>query len=158
MHSQDSTFEFEKRRNRPVKYDRDLMGTTLRAMKRVSQIRAAREKRFYDNRYSVAMRGWEREEVFRREKEEGAMKGAPNPFLEIVTSLEIVVVRRRMKSNKARQKAEVRAEIAQNIDLVAPAASRTKAKAMVLETVKTATKDEKTSGAKVAWADKKPEL
>ena len=63
-----------------------------------------------------------------------------------------------MKANKARQKAEVRAEIAQNIDLVAPAASRAKAKAMVLETVKTANKNEKTSGAKVAWSDKKPEL
>ncbi|KAJ2841094.1 ATPase-activating ribosome biosynthesis protein, partial [Coemansia erecta] len=30
----DSTFEFEKRRNVPVRYDRDLMSTTLKAMKR----------------------------------------------------------------------------------------------------------------------------
>ena len=64
-----------------------------------------------------------------------------------------------MKSNKAREKAEIRAEIAQNIDLVAPAAARAKSKAMVLETVKTANKDKKTDGAKVAWSDKKrPEL
>ena len=28
----DPTFELEKRRNRPVKYDRDLVGATLRAM------------------------------------------------------------------------------------------------------------------------------
>lgn len=28
----DTTFEFEKRRNRPVKYDRNLVGATLRAM------------------------------------------------------------------------------------------------------------------------------
>lgn len=42
----DSTFEFERRRNRPIKYDRNLMMTTLKAMKRVEEIRAAREKRF----------------------------------------------------------------------------------------------------------------
>ena len=42
----DATFEFEKRRHRPVKYDRELMGTTLRAMKRVDQIRTARAERF----------------------------------------------------------------------------------------------------------------
>eukprot|EP00750_Incisomonas_marina_P001701 INCI1157.1.p1 GENE.INCI1157.1~~INCI1157.1.p1 ORF type:complete len:173 (+),score=33.97 INCI1157.1:105-623(+) len=46
----DATFEFEKRRNRPVKYDRDLMGTTINAMKRVAEIQSAREKRFYATR------------------------------------------------------------------------------------------------------------
>jgi large subunit ribosomal protein L24e len=46
----DATFEFEKRRNRPVKYDRDLMGTTINAMKRITEIQSAREKRFYQTR------------------------------------------------------------------------------------------------------------
>ncbi len=46
----DATFEFEKRRHRPVKYDRDLMGTTINAMKRVAEIQTAREKRFYEAR------------------------------------------------------------------------------------------------------------
>jgi large subunit ribosomal protein L24e len=46
----DSTFDFEKRRNRPVKYDRDLMGKTILAMKRVDQVRQEREKRFHSNR------------------------------------------------------------------------------------------------------------
>ena len=32
---QDTTFDFEKRRNRPVKYDREAMGKTLLAMKKV---------------------------------------------------------------------------------------------------------------------------
>jgi|TARA_B110000208_G_scaffold77182_1_gene98892 ribosomal protein L24E len=50
LHTQDATFEFEKRRHRPVKYDRELMGTTLRAMKRVDQIRVARAERFAQNR------------------------------------------------------------------------------------------------------------
>jgi large subunit ribosomal protein L24e len=46
----DNTFDFEKRRNRPVKYDRDLMSKTILAMKRVETIQKAREQRFFDNR------------------------------------------------------------------------------------------------------------
>mmetsp|Transcript_12016 Transcript_12016/g.14948 ORF Transcript_12016/g.14948 Transcript_12016/m.14948 type:complete len:168 (+) Transcript_12016:217-720(+) len=46
----DPTFDFEKRRNRPVKYDRELMQQTLRAMKRVEEIKSARQQRFYKNR------------------------------------------------------------------------------------------------------------
>lgn len=49
--SQDSTFEFEKTRNRPIKYNRDLMASTLKAMKRVQEIQQVREKRFYEKRY-----------------------------------------------------------------------------------------------------------
>ncbi|KAI8377428.1 ribosomal protein L24e-domain-containing protein [Radiomyces spectabilis] len=48
----DSTFEFEKRRNVPVRYDRNLMATTIKAMKRVQEIRARRERAFYRNRMS----------------------------------------------------------------------------------------------------------
>lgn len=50
----DSTFEFEKRRNRPVKYDRDLMGKTILAMQRVQEIKSAREERFHANRMKDA--------------------------------------------------------------------------------------------------------
>ncbi|KAI7872503.1 ribosomal protein L24e-domain-containing protein [Spinellus fusiger] len=46
----DSTFEFEKRRNVPVRYDRHLMSTTIKAMKRVQEIRQKRERAFYKNR------------------------------------------------------------------------------------------------------------
>jgi large subunit ribosomal protein L24e len=46
----DSTFDFEKRRNRPVKYDRDLMANTLKAMARVSEIKLKRETAFWKNR------------------------------------------------------------------------------------------------------------
>jgi large subunit ribosomal protein L24e len=46
----DSTFEFEKRRNRPTKYDRNLMGKTIMAMQRVQSIKEAREERFHANR------------------------------------------------------------------------------------------------------------
>ena len=42
----DSTFDFEKRRNRPEKYDREVMANT-HAMKTVQRIQKAREDRFY---------------------------------------------------------------------------------------------------------------
>lgn len=43
----DSTFEFEKRRNVPVRYDRELMATTTRAVRRVQEIRTKRERLHY---------------------------------------------------------------------------------------------------------------
>lgn len=90
--SVDATFDFEKRRNRPVKcvafvisqidwmlsvlfsflfsiailsyvffdspcgdrYDRELMGTTLRAMQRVGEIRARREEMYFERRMKDA--------------------------------------------------------------------------------------------------------
>ncbi|CAH1756351.1 20208_t:CDS:2 [Entrophospora sp. SA101] len=48
----DSTFEFEKRRNVPIRYDRELMSTTIKAIKKISEIKAKREKAFYKNRMS----------------------------------------------------------------------------------------------------------
>lgn len=46
----DSTFEFEKRRNRPIKYNRETMEQTLRAMKRVSEIQSKRQEMFFKMR------------------------------------------------------------------------------------------------------------
>lgn len=47
----DASFEFEKRRNRPVRYDRDLMAATISTMKRVKEIQMARESRFHAQRF-----------------------------------------------------------------------------------------------------------
>ena len=46
----DTTCEREKRRNRPLKYDRDLVGTTLRAMARASEVQDKRAARHFKNR------------------------------------------------------------------------------------------------------------
>jgi large subunit ribosomal protein L24e len=46
----DSTLSFAARRNVPVRYNRDLVATTLKAMQRVSEIRARRERAFYKQR------------------------------------------------------------------------------------------------------------
>ena len=78
----DSTFEFEKRRNRPIKYNRELMGTTLRAMKKVSDIKHKRQDLFF---------------------------------------------KMRMRAHKAKQRDEVRADIAKGIEIIAPAAANREA-------------------------------
>ena len=46
----DTTLQFAARRNVPVRYNRDLVSTTLKAMQRVSEIRARREKVFFKKR------------------------------------------------------------------------------------------------------------
>lgn len=46
----DSTFEFERKQNRPVRYDRNLYLATIKAMKRIQQIRLRRERMFYRKR------------------------------------------------------------------------------------------------------------
>jgi large subunit ribosomal protein L24e len=46
----DSTLTFAARRNIPTRYNRDHIETTLKAMERVSEIRAKRERAFYKKR------------------------------------------------------------------------------------------------------------
>ena len=78
----DATYDFEKKRNRPIKYDRNVMGATIRAMQKVQQIKDKRHERFYANR---------------------------------------------MKATKEEKKAQIRAKIVQQVDLIAPAASKERA-------------------------------
>jgi len=46
----DTTLTFAARRQIPTRYNRELAATTLRAMERISEIRARRERAFYKNR------------------------------------------------------------------------------------------------------------
>mmetsp|Transcript_7670 Transcript_7670/g.11891 ORF Transcript_7670/g.11891 Transcript_7670/m.11891 type:complete len:176 (+) Transcript_7670:44-571(+) len=46
----DNVLHFEKRRHIPIKYDREVMAKTIKAMNRIQQIRVARNNRFYDLR------------------------------------------------------------------------------------------------------------
>ncbi|KAI0362115.1 hypothetical protein OH77DRAFT_1416332 [Trametes cingulata] len=50
----DSTIDFEKRRNVPVRYDRELIQTTVKAMKRIAEIKQKREHAFWKNRMAIA--------------------------------------------------------------------------------------------------------
>lgn len=53
----DSTLEFEKRRNIPVRYNRELVADTLNAMQRIQEIKARRERAFYRARMAKAAGG-----------------------------------------------------------------------------------------------------
>ena len=46
----DTTLQFQQRRNAPVRYNRELVASTLRAMERVEEVRKRRERQFYKNR------------------------------------------------------------------------------------------------------------
>ena len=46
----DTTLQFAARRNVPVRYDREHVATTLAAMQRITEIRARRERAFYQRR------------------------------------------------------------------------------------------------------------
>ncbi|KAH6654353.1 ribosomal protein L24e [Truncatella angustata] len=46
----DSTLQFAQRRNVPVRYNRDLVQKTLKAMERIQEIRSKRERVFYRRR------------------------------------------------------------------------------------------------------------
>ncbi|AMD21205.1 HEL075Wp [Eremothecium sinecaudum] len=59
----DSTLTFAQRRNVPVRYNRELVETTLKAMDRIEEIRKKRERAFYKNR----MKG-NKEKDFMRDK------------------------------------------------------------------------------------------
>ncbi|CDO62943.1 60S ribosomal subunit protein L24-2, putative [Plasmodium reichenowi] len=48
--SYDKTFDFEKIRNEPIKYDRDIYIKTINAIKKIDTIKEKRKMRFYKNR------------------------------------------------------------------------------------------------------------
>ena len=48
--TKDTTFEFEKKRNRPERYDRNVTENTLMAIKKIAKIRTAREAKHIENR------------------------------------------------------------------------------------------------------------
>lgn len=49
----DKVFEFEQRRNEPVKYSRELWQSTIRAMERIEEIKLRRQRQFIMNRLQV---------------------------------------------------------------------------------------------------------
>eukprot|EP01117_Protostelium_nocturnum_P014840 TRINITY_DN5695_c0_g1_i1.p1 TRINITY_DN5695_c0_g1~~TRINITY_DN5695_c0_g1_i1.p1 ORF type:complete len:168 (+),score=78.64 TRINITY_DN5695_c0_g1_i1:152-655(+) len=65
----DSSFDFEKKRNRPIKYDRELVGTAIRVLKRTQEIKERREKDFYETRMKVSKENKKKEALVAIEKE-----------------------------------------------------------------------------------------
>jgi large subunit ribosomal protein L24e len=48
--TKDTVFEFEKKRNEPLRYNRDLYVQTIKAIKKIDKIKLRREKAFWQNR------------------------------------------------------------------------------------------------------------
>ena len=72
----DSTFDFERRRNRPVRYNRDLVAKTLHAIDRVSEIREARELDHYQQRMAAPRRKEDEDALKELEREGDRLLGA----------------------------------------------------------------------------------
>ncbi|KAJ8534289.1 hypothetical protein K7X08_007613 [Anisodus acutangulus] len=63
--TQDTTFEFERKRNRPERYDRNVTENTLKAIKKIDKIRVDREERHIAKR----MKGKKSQEQREAQKE-----------------------------------------------------------------------------------------
>ena len=50
----DTIFQFERRRNRPLKYNRELINSTLSALDKLDAIHTRRSSRFFENRMNEA--------------------------------------------------------------------------------------------------------
>lgn len=112
---QDATFEFEKRRNVPVRYDRELVATTLKAMERVAEIRQKREKAFWKNRY-VYYCTWSFISLTTFCSMSGnAAKNIRDNALEIERHIELVQPRSSTSTSKASEALEEREKVREKI-------------------------------------------
>ena len=72
----DASFEFEKRRNTPVKYDRQLWSDTVKAIKRIEEIKQKRQANYVMKRLRVG-RVFERERDLKEVKRDLALIKSP---------------------------------------------------------------------------------
>ncbi|XP_057797001.1 probable ribosome biogenesis protein RLP24 [Salvia miltiorrhiza] len=77
--TQDSTFDFERKRNRPERYDRNVTENTLKAIKKIDKVRVDRENRHHIKRMKPKKAQLQRELV--KELEQSiSMIRAPAPL------------------------------------------------------------------------------
>ncbi|EIE18677.1 hypothetical protein COCSUDRAFT_31575 [Coccomyxa subellipsoidea C-169] len=75
--AEDTTFEMEKQRNRPVKYDRELTQKTIKAMEKVTEVRQKRQERFYAARMRKAKKQQIAQEKGELEKDINLVRETP---------------------------------------------------------------------------------
>ncbi|KAF7825816.1 putative ribosome biogenesis protein RLP24 [Senna tora] len=77
--TQDSAFEFERKRNRPERYDRNLAENVLKAIPKIAKIRTSREEKHHKERMKDKKHKERREAV--KELEQGiSLVKAPSVF------------------------------------------------------------------------------
>lgn len=112
----DATFEFEKRRNVPVRYDRELMGKTLQAMQRVQEIRQRRARSFYVTRIEKGQRV-ERVGLARELEKSVDLLAPASMEKERAASIGAVLVeKRRVQADKMRVKQRILASMSRTKD------------------------------------------
>ncbi|KAL1832592.1 hypothetical protein DCAR_0102615 [Daucus carota subsp. sativus] len=95
--TQDSTFEFERKRNRPERYDRNLAENTLKAIKKIVKVRADRQSKHILNRMK-GNKSAERKRDAKELEQSIHMVKAPGA-LQKDPSLTLVKVTRRSEEN-----------------------------------------------------------
>ncbi|RMZ95633.1 putative ribosome biogenesis RLP24 [Brachionus plicatilis] len=118
----DKVFEFEQRRNEPVKYSRELWQNTIRAMERIEEIKLRRQRQFIMNRLQVGTDNRNEDDLKEITKFMHLIKAphAVNPDLDEIHELakqrledlkvgkeKLVALRKSKKIGKKREKVEV---------------------------------------------------
>ena len=129
----DPSFEFEKRRNIPLKYNRELWNKTIEAMKTVTQIRKRRESEFILKRLRKA-NAIERERDIKEVKRDMALIKSPAAGMKRESEF---ILKRLRKANAIERERDIK-EVKRDMALIkSPAAgmkrekSKTKPKVIV---------------------------
>ncbi|MCI19200.1 putative ribosome biogenesis protein RLP24-like [Trifolium medium] len=95
--TQDSTFEFERKRNRPERYDRNLAENVLKAIPKIDKIRVSREESHHKNRMK-GKKQKEQKEAAKEIKDSIDIIKAP-PVLK--NEIKVVVSQQQSEENRA---------------------------------------------------------
>ena len=98
--AEDATFELERRRNRPEKYDREAVAKTLKAIGKIDEVRSKRQARFYEKRMNKALLAEKKAEKVQLEKEIHLIKAPGAQLTEAKEKLRV-----RVGDKKQQQKA-----------------------------------------------------
>lgn len=85
----DPSFEFEKRRNIPVKYDRELWQKSVEAMKKVEEIRSRRQALHINKRHSKAKEVQRRSDNYEVTKNMGLIRSPAAGLKQLAAQMEL---------------------------------------------------------------------
>ncbi|KAK9060777.1 hypothetical protein SSX86_021483 [Deinandra increscens subsp. villosa] len=88
--TQDATFEFERKRNRPERYDRNLTENTLKAIKTIDKVRSRREETHHKNRMKGKV-AKERKEARKEHDQQLHMLIAPGAMVKDTSAAKVTV-------------------------------------------------------------------
>lgn len=115
----DTTLQFAARRNIPVRYDRSLVSTTLKAMQRVSEIQARRQKVFFKNRMAgnkERVRAANRKLVAENEHLLPRQRASERMAAEVEEPLELEAMEVPVQKMKEKQRVKQRMEVGGGMD------------------------------------------